>query len=214
MVTIKEKYEFVLNMFCDKSHPFHKEYALPFIQDGKYYATDAHCLIQLPCQEIELDFLPQEKPQVSKVLSYDRPFNRVISIESLKAVIDKFAPKIDEFRNPPRECEECEGTGEVECNYGHDHDCEECGGTGETEGKYPTGKQIPDPKSMLIIWKSNIMVDKLQKVIRACEILGYDELREISACEDANYTFQFGKFEVLIMRCMKCDGKNIYTDLV
>lgn len=28
------------------------------------------------------------------------------------------------------ECEECEGTGEQECNMGHYHDCPECEGTG------------------------------------------------------------------------------------
>jgi len=27
-------------------------------------------------------------------------------------------------------CDECSGSGYVECNYGHEHDCEECDGTG------------------------------------------------------------------------------------
>lgn len=29
-----------------------------------------------------------------------------------------------------RPCGECSGTGEVECDYGHDHDCPECDGEG------------------------------------------------------------------------------------
>ncbi len=29
------------------------------------------------------------------------------------------------------ECDECKGTGDVECDYGHDHECPECGGDGE-----------------------------------------------------------------------------------
>ena len=60
----------------------------------------------------------------------------------------------------------------------------------------------------------NATVRELQRLIKACEILEITEIKELSADEDKNYTFVFGNFELLIMRCMKCDGKNIYTDLI
>lgn len=31
-------------------------------------------------------------------------------------------------------CDECRGSGEVTCDYGHEHECEECDGTGKVEG--------------------------------------------------------------------------------
>ena len=98
-------------MFSSTDYEFHKEMTNPFIQNEKYCSTDGHALVTLPVSEIELDFKPQEKPNTARVLVYDKPFSRTISIEALKAVISKFAPMVDECKVPAQDCDECYGSG-------------------------------------------------------------------------------------------------------
>lgn len=54
--------------------------------------------------------------------------------------------KFREFIGPAHElskvkCKECRGMGEVECNYGHDHECPDCDGTGEVDF-YPKRRPV------------------------------------------------------------------------
>ena len=41
-------------------------------------------------------------------------------------------------------CHECDGRGEIECDYGHSHECEECGGDGVMNGDYAFSRYVYD----------------------------------------------------------------------
>lgn len=210
---MKSKYESVLKLFCG-TDDFRIEMHKPFIQDGKYISTNAHVLCSIPVGFAELDFLPQDSPNCKEALTYDMPFSRKTSVSELKGVIDKYAKKIPEYKHPPKECNNCNGDGYLMCDLDHDHECDACYGSGEIEGKIPTGNMLPDPKSTLGMWGSYIMVDKLQLLFNACDILGVEKLEEVSAGVKHRFTFLMGDFNVLIMGCMYVEENCVETDLV
>lgn len=41
-------------------------------------------------------------------------------------------------------CHECDGQGEITCDYGHSHECEECGGDGVMNGEYAFSRFVYD----------------------------------------------------------------------
>lgn len=44
-------------------------------------------------------------------------------------------------------CHECDGEGEITCDYGHSHECEECGGDGVMNGDYAFSRFVYDAYS-------------------------------------------------------------------
>lgn len=44
------------------------------------------------------------------------------------------------------ECDLCNGDGEVECEYGHDHDCPDCDGSGMVDNTEPTWHERKDER--------------------------------------------------------------------
>jgi len=111
--------------------------------DGTAYITNGHTGFLIEGVDQPVDWCLWEgdrwaNPEFESRcnLSPDR-LREVFSIKGTP-VIGYALPAIDPHRSwsSPREviattCDECHGSGDVTCNYGHDHECEDCKGTGK-----------------------------------------------------------------------------------
>ena len=87
--------------------------------------------------------------------------------------------------HPSNECVACDGTGEVECNLGHEHDCEDCDGQGGSKcdkcGNRDNPGDGPEPWSILVTRAVKIgraIVDGAL-LLTACRCLGLESDRWI-----------------------------------
>lgn len=115
---------------------------LPRLQGGKLFASDGRCAVAL--DEFEYDGPwpdDQAKPDFTTIFA---PLAEVKEWRDVPRVEDcplcgntRYLPtttvQCSECTNGTADCPECEGTGFVECDYGHEHDCKDCGGGGDVD---------------------------------------------------------------------------------
>lgn len=205
--TTKINYERVFKMFCATSD-YRKELTQPFIQSGNYFATDAYTLIHMNVNG-ELDVQEQERPNAIDVLPKELHEPIEIDVLKLKNAILTQAPLVDEYHQKERDCDECDGSGEVECDLGHDHDCERCDGEGVIAGKNPTGNKIPDEKTIFSFMDSYMRFPILMQLVTAAEILGVNKIQKIAGEGMKADYFIVGDTKILLMPCMQSDDKGI-----
>lgn len=200
MVTTEINYEAVFKMFCEKSKGYRKEMEQPFKQNGNYYATDAISAISMPIGG-EMELHEQERPMIESVIP--KEFHEPIEIDVAKfeEAIIKHSPLVDEFKQEEHECRNCDGSGEVECDLGHDHDCEDCDGEGVIEGKNPTGNKIPDKKTVFTFMESGLKYTELMRLIQASKMLGVEKIYKIAGSDKKPFYFKVGNANILVMTC-------------
>jgi len=115
----------------------------PWRQDGRIFATNGHIMIAIDDDGRECGEAPNDAVQRS-------------CLRYVSQLADTYLP-IDKFPLPPVEpcpscvagkvmaniiepCRECDGSGDTQCDMGHDHDCPDCNGTGDIE----TGEKAED----------------------------------------------------------------------
>lgn len=127
-------------MFCgdDELRP---AMLLPFEWNGKIYATDAHKLIRCDKSILEFELTNKEKPLNGEAVFPKENCNRILKtkIEDLEPF--KFADDYDTIGKDV-DCDECDGTGNIEWNYKHyeeEHDCPQT--IGETDTAFERLKE-------------------------------------------------------------------------
>jgi len=99
------------------------------IHDGKDYdcATNGHAMVVVEGST----FAPRcDAPDIWSVVP-----NRGVSDQTATTTFGELLEWCKPEEKPgDGECDTCHGTGEVECDMGHDHTCEDCDGTSEYQG--------------------------------------------------------------------------------
>lgn len=188
-------YNKVLNLFKGDDE-FRLWMNKPFIAGNLAIATNAYLMVMMD----------KSKPEgVGEIEGYDA--NSVLSIIpecrteplifSVKSVSDILLKpdKVDEFT----ECKECEGEGNVEWvykTYYNYFDCPKCYGQGEV----PTGKKVIDPSRRIIIGKSVITFNLIDKILKAADILGSKEISLVhQPKKDGPSLFRIKDVEIICM---------------
>lgn len=182
MTDQQEIYTAIFKRFCGTTSSM----SVPYKLDDYYWATNGHMLIGLPCSVIDLDFIdgePEKKPRCKAVIPQDRMEPIVLPVDrSIEKLVSRPTSKVVE-------CELCGGTGELECNLGHDHDCENCDGTGET-------KEYLDIKLHGRIFLAEYLYD----IFISAKSIGCKEVRlTYYAGERKAHLFEFGEMVAILM---------------
>lgn len=174
----------LFELFCDPdSIPLFKQKPYYETRRKKVFATDGRILIMMNPSILSESYEEVEKPFIYTVF---RDFMEgYFTFESLKKVLASF--EMEEERviiEKGGECEECEGSGEVEWEYTdldgeihfHDNDCPICDGKGEIEGVFEnTGFMMPTEDSTVRIGKSFFRGIEAQKLFWTMEYFKVDK---------------------------------------
>ena len=97
-------------------------------------------------------FLPEKK--LERIVPDGINNDQIIPLDTLKKIVAEF-PKVDEYTDDTKECEECGGSGSVEWtykSYEQYYYCPQCDGAGDIPIKpEKTGKQIFDSSKTIMI---------------------------------------------------------------
>lgn len=178
-------YDILFKLFVD-SDGFRENLKTPLRQRGYYYATDAHSLIRLSASITQLDFVERDSPNCEAVFPTQRNGDFKIDINLLEK---EFNSKV---QIPPTEkCSKCEGEGILECDLGHEHECDKCDGTGVKDYR----EQLQTVRIHAIDFK----IYQIERLIKACKIIGVNQIVRIYGEMNRANVFVAGDFEILIM---------------
>jgi hypothetical protein len=132
-----------LQKFCSKFH-WKNQYNSPFTYQGKTYATDGYTLVRIPgelkgVQEYS-EFLHDS---IQK--NFDQPLLEPLSLEQFESEDAKETCYHCGGKGRITTCPECEGSGTIELDSGHNYyevECQTCGGSGEYSD--PDGDDVCD----------------------------------------------------------------------
>nr|DAN19901.1 MAG TPA: protein of unknown function (DUF5351) [Caudoviricetes sp.] len=174
----------LLELFCDpyseltfKQKPYYET------QCKKVFATDGVILIMMNPSMLSESYEEIKKPVIYKV--FRGSMEEYFTFEALKKVLASFAMEEEQVvTEEGRECEECEGSGEVEWEYTdqdgeihfRDSDCPVCHGDGMFEDVFKsTGFMIPTEDSIVRIGKLFFRGIVVQKLLWAMEYFNVDK---------------------------------------
>ena len=190
---IKEILPEVLGMFCG-------DYALkelewektPFLNTrlDQVWATDGHAVMMVPKGLVSVDAVKDDLSLPWLHLACDWKEGIKVPVSRITAAIAA-CPTEDEMTVgvPEETCPECDGTGEVTWSYsalhGDQHfydrefECPVCCGSGVIvkEVRRPTGRKVPVKGAALHIRTADYAVYQMQRIVRASEMLGVEEIR-------------------------------------
>lgn len=224
MTTTEINYNEAFNLFIGNDD-YRPELMHPYKQNGKYYATDAHSMIFLPCEEVELNFVEQDKPKSEAVVPRDDMHNLNVSI-TISELEEKLIPEmIDEEieKTETKKCSECDGEGKVEFEYSGnkrtytiEEDCPECDGSGNIEREFmqKTGKKVANPMKKFQMHEVGFMYKELRRLVDVARVLGEETVvKKFGTATQANL-FKCGKATILIMPVVSTDWDNSEFTLI
>ena len=207
MNNTKIDYDKVFQLFIDSDSD--SDIRHPFQQGDYYYASDCCSLISLPIDIADLPYQEQDKPtDTFSILPRESNCNIEINVSELEA---KLIPEmVDETFTEEKECKNCDGEGELECNLGHKHDCEDCEGTGKiiTLLKQTTNK-IPCQTEQYKMFDIYFQYRQLKRLIDACQLLNVETIIMVFKLPNDGNLFICGGAKILIMPTMINDDKDI-----
>ena len=174
----------LFELFCDpdnivlfKQKPYYET------QRKKVFATNGLILIMMNPSMLSESYEEIEKPSIYTV--FRDSMEGYFTFESLKKVFESFEREEElALMEEGRECEECNGLGEVEWEYTdldgkihyHDGDCPICEGDGIIEDVFKnTGFMIPTDNSFVRIGKSFLRGIGAQKLLWIMEYFNVDK---------------------------------------
>ena len=126
------------------------------------------------------------------------PCNTIVTLKAIKNALAKL-PLVEEEEIEDVECEECDGSGEVECEYvdkgGATHevtaDCPICFGSGYVEGEpKKTGEMTVDFSTPIKLGEAYFMGYRLDILAQAMKLLG---LERLTMTRHGGYGIVYGK---------------------
>lgn len=209
----------LLELFCDpdnvsafKQKPYYE------MQHKKVFATNGLILIMMNPNMVSESYEEIEKPFIYKV--FCDSMEGYFTFESLKKVFESFEMEEEqELKEKGRECEECNGFGEVEWEYrdqyGEIHfcyrDCPVCDGEGKAEDVFEsTGFMIPVDDSIVRIGKSFFRGILAQKLLWAMEYFNVDKAAFAEGKNSISVTLNNG-VEIAIAPLEPYESQNVVT---
>jgi len=207
----------ILKSFC--SHDQYREWMTkPFKIGDKVHSTDAYFLLSIDSDKIktEDEISELEAKKLNGVLITETNKNLTINVDEVKVIFKK-APQEDcyDFKGKNVECDECDGSGEVEWeykNHTHEHDCPICDGQGKTSlaKKIKNGETRAEAHLCIDIGDSRFFVNKIQRLLNVAHKLGEEEITLIYQAEDVKGSlFKIKDLEILVMPCTSDDLKYV-----
>lgn len=174
----------LFELFCDPDGmPLFIQKPYYETQCKKVFATDGRILIMMDPSMLSESYEEIEEPAIYKV--FHDSVDGYFTLEALKKVLASFAMEEEQVvTEEGRECEECEGSGEVEWEYTdqdgeihfRDSDCPVCHGDGMFEDVFKsTGFMIPTEDSIVRIGKLFFRGILAQKLLWAMEYFNVDK---------------------------------------
>lgn len=163
---------------------FKEAFKKPFSAGEFVYATDEYKIIRLKKDILKEEYPPYTKPMFKWP---EKNCDRLVTLSSLQEVWDRM-PTVEEtiMQGEYKDCEECNGEGEVEWEYmdssGRTHcqnfDCPVCGGSGYAEQpeEAKTGRMIPDLETTIGFGFHSLRADHVFVLMKTMKLLGMDEI--------------------------------------
>ena len=174
----------LFELFCDP-HSNREQLQKPYYEKRAktVYATDGRVVILMNPNVTSLSYEEIDFPLIGNLIKVAG--KEFFTLESLKKVLESFGMEEERvIMEVGGECEECEGSGEVEWEYTdldgkshfHDDDCPVCNGDGTTEDILKnTGFMIPTDNSFVRIGKSFLRGIGAQKLLWVMEYFNVDK---------------------------------------
>lgn len=177
----------LLATFSNPNYPGLEQYRHPFFNErtGQVWATNGHVLLSVAPHRLSGDYPTMRlgDPDMFTVHSCDMTVTMSMLADTLASV-----PQIKEKVEvgPAIECEECEGTGEVQWEYQDgalrihykDDACPVCDGRGVLhEAVYKeTGRVVPDPEARIEAGNAIVLARDVQKLVSVMKFFGADSV--------------------------------------
>ena len=209
----------LFELFCDP-HSHHVAAHKPYYETRckKVFATNGIILIMMDPSMLSESYDEIEKPSIYTV--FRDSMEGYFTFESLKKVFESFEMKKElVLIEKGRECEECNGLGEVEWEYtdkdGEMHfryaDCPSCKGEGKAKYVFEsTGFTIPTEDSIVRIGKSFFRGIVIQKLLWVMEYFNVDKAAFAEGDISINITLNNG-VEIAIASLEPYEFQNIVT---
>lgn len=197
------------NIITKKSHE-------PFLNVvyNEVWATDGYMVVAVKPELVSGRY---RENRLSMNTPFGKACDRTVTLKAIKDALAKL-PMVEDV-----DCDECEGSGEVECEYvdkgGATHevtaDCPICFGTGYVAvAPKKTGEMIADFCTPIKLGEAYIMAHRISKIAQAMELLGIDELimahngrRDDDTVEA--YELQADEVRFFAMPMLVEDGHNV-----
>lgn len=207
----------LLNRF--KSNDWRRDWmAKPFNVGNRTVSTNAYILISTPLQEGFEDLSNKTKG----VYPMDFNLDTKILVSELKQKLNDF-PKVDCFDEEEKECDACNGYGDVDFEFSHNgkdyesnQDCPVCDGSGvfNTVSKTPNGKKELDYNKFFGIGNSVFNVARIEELLTVAETLEADEITLVNQTQPNKASlFKIKEVEVLLMPTMCNDLTNVVQNV-
>ena len=209
----------LFELFCDpdnivlfKQKPYYET------QRKKVFATNGLILIMMNPSMLSESYEEIEKPSIYTV--FRDSMEGYFTFESLKKVFESFEREEElELMEEGRECEECNGLGEVEWEYTdkdgemhfHYGDCPFCKGEGKAEDVFEsTGFTIPTEDSIVRIGKLFFRGIVIQKLLWVMEYFNVDKAAFAEGENSISVTLNNG-VEIAIASLDPFESQHIVT---
>lgn len=210
-------------MFCDPSSKSDRMVG-PFLNEktGTVWATNAHVLISVPPGKLSGEY-PTNRLSPPALIDTHNTAAR-ISIIALNEALEGVKQEYEEVMVQKEvECEECDGSGEVEWEYIDKHfsehtdyfECPICNGTGLAQ--FPlykrTGRMIPDHNERIKLGCGIFNAQDIQRLRDAMELLDVESVLMVR-----NHDTELNKFVVnsdiyIIMMPVFVSGQKISAEV-
>ena len=172
----------LFELFCDKDNCF-GQYQEPFLEldHNEVWAIDGYRCVAVKAELVSGKY---QKRKLTKNIEFGTPCNAKVTLKAIKDTLAKL-PMVEEEDMEDVNCDECDGSGEVECEYidnnGVTHevmaDCPICFGSGYVDGApQKTGKMVVDFSTPIKLGEAYFMGYRLDILAQAMEFLGLETL--------------------------------------
>lgn len=195
---MKSNYEKILRSFTSVE-PMKKGLLEPHFDGDCYYASCGHSLVWINKEVGELSFSEnKDAPNFKSVITTKKTEFITFNVNEFRNLINEKVSLVKDSY----ECDECEGGGEVTCNYGHEHECNYCGGSGCII-KEPN-KMVLDKDCLCEIYGVFIKLKYIDRMLSALELINISDFICEYKSESSN-VFTAGKISFILMGTIKPD---------
>lgn len=190
----------------------------PFNVGNRTVSTNAYILISTPLQEGFEDLSNKTKG----VYPMDFNLDTKILVSELRQKLNDF-PKVDCFDEEEKECDACNGYGNVDFEFYHNgkyyesnQDCPVCDGSGvfNTVSKNPNGKKELDYNKFFGIGNSAFNVARIEELLEVAETLQSEHITLVNQTHPNKASlFKIKEVEVLLMPTMCNDLTNVVQNV-